>query len=91
MVGTEERRPPSPCSSIAFDVLSTPDQNLEYQHNLDRLPIAVVVLIAPSKYRTASSAVIATARSLPFNLSVNRTRRCEARTLVGILPARRLP
>ena len=33
-------------ASAKFDVLITGDQNLEYQQNTSRLPIAVVVLIA---------------------------------------------
>jgi hypothetical protein len=32
----------------SFDVFLTADQNLEHQQNLDALPIAVVVLIAPT-------------------------------------------
>ena len=32
----------------SFDVLLTADQNIEFQQNLRDLPIAVVVLIAPS-------------------------------------------
>jgi len=35
-------------ASASFDVLLTPDQNLEYQQNLEHLPIAVIVLIARS-------------------------------------------
>jgi predicted nuclease of predicted toxin-antitoxin system len=35
-------------AAASFDVLLTADQNLEYQQNLDRLPIAVVVLVARS-------------------------------------------
>lgn len=31
-----------------FDVLLTADQNIEFQQNLKTLPIAVVVLVAPS-------------------------------------------
>jgi hypothetical protein len=31
-----------------FDVLLTADQNLEFQQNLAKLPMAVVVLVAPS-------------------------------------------
>ena len=31
-----------------FDALLTADQNLEYQQNLGALPIAVVVLVAPT-------------------------------------------
>lgn len=31
-----------------FDAVLTADQNLEHQHNLETLPIAVVVLIAPT-------------------------------------------
>lgn len=31
-----------------FDVVVTADQNLEYQQNLDKLPIAVVVVMARS-------------------------------------------
>jgi hypothetical protein len=31
-----------------FDVLLTADRNLEYQQNLEKLPIAVVVLVARS-------------------------------------------
>lgn len=31
-----------------FDVLLTADQNLEFQQNLTELPIAVVVLVAPT-------------------------------------------
>lgn len=32
----------------SFDAFVTADQNLEHQQNLDMLPIAVVVLIAPT-------------------------------------------
>ena len=32
----------------AFDVLLTADQNIEFQQNLAKLPIAVVVLVANS-------------------------------------------
>jgi len=32
----------------SFDVFLTADQNLEYQQNLRTLPLAVVVLVAPS-------------------------------------------
>lgn len=32
----------------SFDAFLTADQNLEHQQNLDALPIAVVVLIAPT-------------------------------------------
>jgi hypothetical protein len=32
----------------AFDALVTADQNIEFQQNLATLPIAVVVLVAPS-------------------------------------------
>ena len=32
----------------SFDLLLTADQNLEYPQNLNRLPVAVVVLVAPS-------------------------------------------
>ncbi len=32
----------------AFDALLTADQNLEHQQNLSALPIAVVVLVAPT-------------------------------------------
>ena len=35
-------------AAAAFDVLLTADQNLEYQQNLTRLPVAVIVLVAPS-------------------------------------------
>lgn len=35
-------------ASTDFDVLLTADQNLEFQQNLDTLPIAVVVLVADS-------------------------------------------
>ena len=31
-----------------FDVVPTADQNIEFQQNLKTLPIAVVVLVAPS-------------------------------------------
>ena len=31
-----------------FDALVTTDQNIEYQQNLAKLPLAVVILIAPS-------------------------------------------
>jgi predicted nuclease of predicted toxin-antitoxin system len=31
-----------------FDALLTADQNLEHQQNLDALPIAVIVLVAPT-------------------------------------------
>ncbi len=32
----------------SFDVFLTADQHLEYQQNLNALPIAVVVLVAPT-------------------------------------------
>jgi predicted nuclease of predicted toxin-antitoxin system len=35
-------------AAAQFDVLLTADQNLEYQQNLNTLPVAVVVLIAQS-------------------------------------------
>ena len=35
-------------AAASFDLLLTADQNLEYQQNLNRLPVAVVVLVAPS-------------------------------------------
>jgi hypothetical protein len=35
-------------AAALFDVLVTADQNLEYQQNLDTLPIAVAVLVARS-------------------------------------------
>lgn len=35
-------------ASSAFDVFVTADRNLEFQQNLSALPIAVVVLVAPS-------------------------------------------
>ena len=35
-------------AAALFDVVVTADQNLEYQQNLNTLPIAVVVLMAPS-------------------------------------------
>jgi hypothetical protein len=38
-----------------FDVFLTADQNLEYQQNLDTLPIAVVVLVASLRSYPPSS------------------------------------
>jgi hypothetical protein len=35
-------------AAVDFDVFLTADQNLEHQQNLDALPIAVVVLAAPT-------------------------------------------
>jgi hypothetical protein len=35
-------------SACEFDVFMTADQNLQYQQNLDKLPISVVVLAAKS-------------------------------------------
>jgi predicted nuclease of predicted toxin-antitoxin system len=35
-------------AAASFDVLLTADQNLEHQQNLNRLPIAVIVLVARS-------------------------------------------
>ena len=35
-------------AAALFDALVTADQNLEYQQNLNTLPIAVAVLVAPS-------------------------------------------
>ena len=35
-------------AAMSFDVLLTADQNIEFQQNLAKLPLAVVVLIAPS-------------------------------------------
>lgn len=35
-------------AAARFDVLLTADQNIEFQQNLATLPIAVIVLIAPS-------------------------------------------
>ena len=35
----------------SFDAFLTADQNLEHQQNLDTLPIAVVVLTAPTNRR----------------------------------------
>ncbi|MGE0863871.1 MAG: DUF5615 family PIN-like protein [Vicinamibacterales bacterium] len=35
-------------ASATFDVLLTADQNIEFQHNLATLPLAIVVLIAES-------------------------------------------
>jgi len=34
-------------AASTFDVLLTADQNLEFQQNLAKLPMAVVVLVAP--------------------------------------------
>ena len=31
-----------------FDAVLTADQNLEHQHNLGALPIAVIILVAPT-------------------------------------------
>ena len=35
-------------AAASFDVLLTADQNLEHQQNINRLPIAVIVLVARS-------------------------------------------
>jgi predicted nuclease of predicted toxin-antitoxin system len=35
-------------AATAFDAVLTADQNLEHQQNLDALPIAVVILVAPT-------------------------------------------
>ena len=35
-------------AATAFDVLITSDQNLEFQQNLDTLPVAVLVIVADS-------------------------------------------
>lgn len=35
-------------ASAAFDVVVTADQRLEFQQNLAALPIAVIVLVAPT-------------------------------------------
>ena len=35
-------------ASAAFDVMLTADQNIEFQQNLNALPLAVIVLLAPS-------------------------------------------
>ena len=35
-------------AAMAFDVLITADQNLEFQQNLDTLPVAVLVIVADS-------------------------------------------
>ena len=37
-------------AAIAFDIVLTPDQNIEFQQNLKQLPISVVVLIADQPY-----------------------------------------
>jgi len=36
------------CAAAQFDVVLTADRNLEYQQNLNTLPVAVVVLMAMS-------------------------------------------
>ena len=33
---------------MTFDVMLTADQNIEFQHNIATLPVAVIVLIAES-------------------------------------------
>jgi predicted nuclease of predicted toxin-antitoxin system len=35
-------------ASASFDLLLTADQNLQYQQNLDRLPLSIIVLVARS-------------------------------------------
>ena len=35
-------------AAVAFDVLLTADQNIEFQQNLSSLPLAVIVLVAAS-------------------------------------------
>ena len=35
-------------AAVAFDVLLTTDQNIEFQQNLSALPLAVIVLVAAS-------------------------------------------
>lgn len=56
-------------ASGSFDVFLTADQNLEYQQNLKTLPLAVVVLVAPSnrieKLRPLLPRLLAALLSLP--------------------------
>lgn len=35
-------------SAAEFDAVLTADQNIEFQQNLKKLPVAVVVMVAPS-------------------------------------------
>ena len=44
--GSENGRLLELAADRGFDALITADQGIEYQHNLDELPIAVVVMIA---------------------------------------------
>jgi Domain of unknown function (DUF5615) len=41
-----------------FDVLLTADQNIEFQQNLAKLPLAVVVLIAPTNRLESLEALV---------------------------------
>jgi len=45
-------------ASSQFDVMLTADQNLPYQQNLDRLPIAVVVIAAKTNRIEALHALV---------------------------------
>ncbi len=48
MGGFEERRAPQHSEAAGFRVLVTGDQNLEFQQNLAKRQLGVVVLCAPS-------------------------------------------
>ncbi len=56
-------------AAAEFDALLTADQNLEHQQNLDALPVAVVVLVAPTNriqsLRPLIPSLILTLQSLP--------------------------
>jgi hypothetical protein len=45
-------------ASVAFDVVVTADQRLEFRQNLAALPIAVVVLVAPANRMESLQALI---------------------------------
>lgn len=47
-------------AATSYDAFLTADQNLEYQQNLDALPIAVVVLVAPTNRIEALQPLIPT-------------------------------
>jgi len=63
-------------ASGQFDVFVTADQNLQYQQNLSKLPIAVVVLVARSNRMESLRPLV------PSLLSV--IEKIEPRTLIRI-------
>ena len=61
-------------AAAEFDVVLTADQNIAFQQNLTTLPIAVVVLVAPSNriesLEPLVGAVLTTLQTLPPNVLV---------------------